>query len=228
MTSVPPNTPVTLTWQVLNAFSITAQQCAAFVQGSPAGAGVGNWTGVQAGTLTNGIYSGSARITPTANGTYTYALTCGGKQTGFATLVVSNPDSITTTALADASVGAPYSMTLAATGGVPPAMLWPDSTNRTASCRNSGVYCVRFAFPIFASLSPLKQLAKGYVFRGQDQSNPSLVNRDHQRDRNCERNFKSGCECDLHHRHWSVPDNRLLERLYGRWPHAEQRSRYNK
>jgi hypothetical protein len=38
-------------------------------------------------------------------------------------------------------------------------MLSPDSTSRTASCLNSGVYCTRFAFAIFVSLSPFKQLA---------------------------------------------------------------------
>ena len=45
--------------------------------------------------------------------------------------------------------------------------LCPDSTNRTASCLNSSVYCFRVAFVIFASLSLLEQIAKRDVFRGQ-------------------------------------------------------------
>jgi uncharacterized repeat protein (TIGR03803 family) len=73
------NTPVTLTWQVLNAYSNTDQLCGAVVQGGATGAG--NWSGVQKGTLSNGIYSGSATITPTVAGNYTYALTCGGRET---------------------------------------------------------------------------------------------------------------------------------------------------
>lgn len=47
------------------------------------------------------------------------------------------------------------------------AMLWPDSTSRTASCLNSGVYLPRCPFLIFVSLSPLMQLAMGYILRGQ-------------------------------------------------------------
>jgi uncharacterized repeat protein (TIGR03803 family) len=71
--------PVTLTYKVLNAFSTTMQQCAAFVQNP----GAGNWTGLQSGTLASGVYSGSTTVTPTAAGTYTYALTCGGIESGF-------------------------------------------------------------------------------------------------------------------------------------------------
>ena len=85
---VTPGTAVTLNWKVLNAFSDTAQQCYAFVQNSAAGAGT--WTGKQAGALSDGIYSGSAKFTPMAAGTYTYALTCGGVESGFATLTVTS------------------------------------------------------------------------------------------------------------------------------------------
>jgi uncharacterized repeat protein (TIGR03803 family) len=91
--------PVTLSWQVLNAFSMTMQQCYAAVQGSPAGAG--KWTGKQAGALSKGIFAGSATLTPTAAGTFTYALTCGGVESGFVTLKVTNggSKSNTTTSL---------------------------------------------------------------------------------------------------------------------------------
>jgi len=76
--------PSTLTWQVLNGSSLTLQQCYAYIQGSATGAGT--WTGRQMGSYSDGVYSGSATITPTVAGTYTYALTCGGTESGFATL----------------------------------------------------------------------------------------------------------------------------------------------
>jgi uncharacterized repeat protein (TIGR03803 family) len=81
-------TAARLSWSVSNAFSDSMQQCYAFVQGSATGAG--NWTGKQTGTLNNGLYSGSATITPTVAGTYTYALTCGGIESGYATWTVTS------------------------------------------------------------------------------------------------------------------------------------------
>jgi len=113
-----PNVPVTLSWKVLNAFSTTAQQCVAYIQGTPNGAG--SWRGIQSGTLNQGVYGGSAVITPTIGGTYTYALTCGGRQSGFATLVVKSGYEITTTSLPDATVLKPYKVQLATTGGNDP------------------------------------------------------------------------------------------------------------
>jgi uncharacterized repeat protein (TIGR03803 family) len=86
VTTVFANTPLTLNWQVLNAFSMTAQQCYAFIQGSPTGTGV--WTGKQTGVSDSTGYYGSAAITPTVAGNYTYALTCGGTESAFATLVI--------------------------------------------------------------------------------------------------------------------------------------------
>jgi uncharacterized repeat protein (TIGR03803 family) len=110
----------TLTWKSLNSFSETMQLCYAFVQGGASGAGT--WTGSKIGTLSSGIYSGTAMITPTAVGTYTYALTCGGMESGFATLTVtaSSTLEITTTSLAAGTVGTAYSQTLEATGGDTP------------------------------------------------------------------------------------------------------------
>jgi uncharacterized repeat protein (TIGR03803 family) len=111
---------VTLKWAVSNAFSLTTQQCNAFVQGGVSGAGV--WTGIQSGTLSGGLYSGEATLTPAAGGTYTYALTCGGIESGFVTLTVGAPAalSITTTTLPNGTEGQSYSTILAATGGVAP------------------------------------------------------------------------------------------------------------
>jgi hypothetical protein len=80
------NQAVTLNWSVLDAFSLSGQQCYAFVPGGAAGAGL--WTGKQYGTVNGAVYSGAATIKPTAAGTYTYALTCGGRESGFATLTV--------------------------------------------------------------------------------------------------------------------------------------------
>jgi uncharacterized repeat protein (TIGR03803 family) len=90
-------TAATLNWKVLNAFSQTLQNCYASVQGSSAGAGT--WSGQQAGaySATTGLFSGSAQVTPTAAGTYTYALSCGGQESGFATLAVGNSGSATPT-----------------------------------------------------------------------------------------------------------------------------------
>jgi uncharacterized repeat protein (TIGR03803 family) len=104
--SVTSGTPVTLNWQVSNAFSLTLQNCSAFVQGSPAGAGT--WTGLQAGTYsgTTKLFTGSAVITPTANGTYTYVLSCGGQESGFATLTVGTTPPKATASTSSISFGA--------------------------------------------------------------------------------------------------------------------------
>ncbi len=85
----------TLDWTVPNAYSLTAQQCYAFVQNNKPGAGT--WTGLQAGTLSGSNFGGSIGIQPTAAGTFTYALTCGGNVSGFATLQVNPPPAATPT-----------------------------------------------------------------------------------------------------------------------------------
>ncbi len=115
--SVAPGVPVTLSWKVLNASSTTLQQCYASVQNGAIGAGA--WSGLQAGTLSDGVYAGSATITPTASGSFTYGLTCGGFESGFATLTVP-PLSIATASLPDATVGAAYSAVVSAQNGLGP------------------------------------------------------------------------------------------------------------
>src|SRR5882724_9421093 len=55
------------------------------------------------------------------------------------------------------------------------AMLWPDSTSRTASCLNSSVYLPRFPFLNLRLPSLLHQFAKGYVLRGQGHFGEHLV-----------------------------------------------------
>jgi uncharacterized repeat protein (TIGR03803 family) len=88
---------VTLTWQVMNAYSMTLQQCYAYIENNATTAG--SWTGLQSGTMSNGVYSGSTTITPTATGFYTYALTCGGVESGFASLSVNGARARSTTSL---------------------------------------------------------------------------------------------------------------------------------
>lgn len=137
---------VMLSWQVLNAFSTTMQQCYAFVRNGATGAG--NWTGLQTGVLGNGVYSGSTTIVPTAVGSYTYALTCGGIETGSVRVVVGAipPLVITTTSLPSATVGIPYSTGLTAQGGVgtytwsiPSGAIPPDLSLDAGSGSISGV-----------------------------------------------------------------------------------------
>jgi hypothetical protein len=65
---------VTLNWKTLNAYSLTMQQCFASVNGTPAGAV---------------LPSGSMSVTPTASGSYLYAITCGGIESGFANVTVN-------------------------------------------------------------------------------------------------------------------------------------------
>jgi uncharacterized repeat protein (TIGR03803 family) len=147
-TDVKPGDTVTLTWKVINAFSLTAQQCGASIIDNPTSAGT--WTGPQKGSLSGGVYRGSAKITPTANGVYTYALTCGGKESGFAKLVVNDagPLQIVTPSLNPATVSEPYNADITAIGGfepytwtvdgdLPPGLFF-DGDSCTSSCTLSG------------------------------------------------------------------------------------------
>jgi hypothetical protein len=110
-------TPVQLSWQIANAFSTTMQRCVASTQNSALSGGT--WAGLQTGTLTGAMYSGSVQVSPTAPGTYTYALTCGGTVTGFAMLTVP-PMTATTANLQDGVVGTAYSQTLTEQNGLAP------------------------------------------------------------------------------------------------------------
>jgi hypothetical protein len=92
----------TLNWAVSNAFSQTMQQCYALVQNNATGGGT--WTGLQTGTVSDGAYIGSASITPTAAGFYTYALTCGGFESGFASISVGAKATTTTTLMTNSPV----------------------------------------------------------------------------------------------------------------------------
>jgi uncharacterized repeat protein (TIGR03803 family) len=111
------NAPVRVTWAVSNAFSETAQNCGALVKGGLSG--ISNWSGPQAGTLANGVYSGSKTITPTQAGGYVLALVCGGNEVGFANLEVAPGFQIATASLPNGQVNVAYKVTLAAIGGTP-------------------------------------------------------------------------------------------------------------
>jgi uncharacterized repeat protein (TIGR03803 family) len=81
--------PVTVYFQVKNAFSLTSQQCYAFAtdETTPAFYALGKVKG----TLASGVFSGSFVVTPPSAGTYTGALTCGGINSGYITGTVGTP-----------------------------------------------------------------------------------------------------------------------------------------
>jgi uncharacterized repeat protein (TIGR03803 family) len=122
--TVAPGDTTNLSWSVLNAFSQTAQLCSASIVGNPAGADAADWNGLQSGSLVSGVYGGSADITPTAGGNFTYALTCGGQESGFGTLAVNNLSSLQieppSTAALQATVSQEYNLALTAFGGTVP------------------------------------------------------------------------------------------------------------
>jgi uncharacterized repeat protein (TIGR03803 family) len=152
-----------LSWQVLNAYSQTAQLCGASIVGGSLSAG--NWSGQQTGTRVNGIYSGGAVITPTKPGKYTYALTCGGTETQFATLVVLGitPLQIQTTALQQGTVSQPYQSILNVTGGTPP-YVWSTGGLPKGLALGPGTGIL--------SGTPLQYGAYTVSFGVQDSSNP--------------------------------------------------------
>ena len=105
---VQPGNAVTASLKVLNAFSLTMQQCYAFQNGTPLGKIPGTYNS------STQIYTFSTSITPTTAGIYNYAVTCGGVESGFASLTVG--DTTTTTLTASPNpVTPPASVTLTAT-----------------------------------------------------------------------------------------------------------------
>jgi uncharacterized repeat protein (TIGR03803 family) len=86
-TAVELGNKLTLAWSVADAASLTMRQCYAYMQG---GSGGGSWSGKLSGTLGGASLSGSSTVSPTTNGVYTYAITCGGIQSALATVNVTN------------------------------------------------------------------------------------------------------------------------------------------
>jgi uncharacterized repeat protein (TIGR03803 family) len=101
----------TLNWQVLNAFSLTMQQCYFFATLD----GTSYPEGKLTGTLSNQIVGGSVALTPPSPGTYALAITCGGQESGFATLTVNKLTSTNTLTAAPTSVQIGQPVTLTAT-----------------------------------------------------------------------------------------------------------------
>ena len=138
--SITLGSPATLNWTVPNAYSLTAEQCYAFVQNNASGAGT--WSGLQAGSLSEGAYSGSSTITPTSPGTFTYALTCGGIVSGFAMLQVNEPQAATMSTPTPGSTLSAASTTFtwnAGSGGVTGYYLWIGTSAGTANLANIGL-----------------------------------------------------------------------------------------
>ncbi len=127
--------PVTLSWNVSPAPSITQTLCYAFVQGGAPGAGT--WTGQQVGTSSGGSYSGSSSITPTETGTYTYALTCGGTVSGSATLTVNSAATPTATATSTPTVSATATATDTATATSTPTATATVTATATATATDT-------------------------------------------------------------------------------------------
>jgi len=105
--TVQPGKPVTASLKVLNAFSLTMQQCYAFQNGTPLGKVPGTYNS------STKLYTFSGSLTPATAGTYNYAVTCGGVESGFATLTVGDTTQ-TTLAAAPNPVTPPANVTLTA------------------------------------------------------------------------------------------------------------------
>ncbi len=104
--------PATISWQVLNAFSLSMQQCFGFQTVGAVTVPLGKQSGAYSDSTK--LFTGSSTFTP-AVGTYTYALTCGGQESGFATLSVLKAPTSTILAASPASVTRPGSSLLTAT-----------------------------------------------------------------------------------------------------------------
>jgi uncharacterized repeat protein (TIGR03803 family) len=80
---------VTITWKVLNATSNTYRNCYAYTQ-----TGGGNFAGKLSGTQSGATLSGTASVTPTQDGTFTYSVVCAGTEIGISpTLTVTGVES---------------------------------------------------------------------------------------------------------------------------------------
>jgi uncharacterized repeat protein (TIGR03803 family) len=107
--SISVGTPVTASLSVLNAFSLTMQQCYAFQNETPLGRVPGTYS------PSTQLYTFSTSFAPTAPGTYKYAVTCGGVESGYATVTVNAYPTTTTLAASPNPVTPPSSDTLTAT-----------------------------------------------------------------------------------------------------------------
>jgi len=109
---VTPGKPLTASLRVLNAPSLTMQQCYAYQTSK----GIVTPLGKVPGTYNSStkLYTFSTSFTPATAGIYNYAVTCGGVESGFATLTVGDTTQTTLTA-APNPVTPPANDTLTAT-----------------------------------------------------------------------------------------------------------------
>ena len=137
-----PKTPVTASLKALNAFSLTMQQCYAFQTLNGTMTPLGKVPGTY--NSQTQLYTFSTSFTPTIAGIYNYAVTCGGVESGFATLTVGDTTSTTLTASPN-PVTPPASVTLTATvtgSGKPTGsvtFLYGSTTLGTAKLNSGGV-----------------------------------------------------------------------------------------
>jgi uncharacterized repeat protein (TIGR03803 family) len=99
-TSVAVNADTTIAWKSTNSFSSNEQVC--FATSTPSASG---WSGLQSGSYSKGILSGSKSVSFTTAGTYVLAITCGGQESALVTVKVTGGAVATTSTLtASASI----------------------------------------------------------------------------------------------------------------------------
>jgi uncharacterized repeat protein (TIGR03803 family) len=104
--------PVEASLQVLNAFSVSMQQCYAFITGNGVITPLGKVSGAY--NPQTKVYGAEVAFTPTNGGTLNFAVTCGGVESGFATLTVTGgkyATGATLTSNSPVSVGNPVTLT---------------------------------------------------------------------------------------------------------------------
>jgi uncharacterized repeat protein (TIGR03803 family) len=102
--------PVTVSWQVLNATSDTYRNCYLYEWDTTNHIYTqtgGTFTGAAVGTQSGSTLSGSSSVTPSATGTYTYSVACGGTEIGISpVLTVTGISSFSTKTVLSASSNA--------------------------------------------------------------------------------------------------------------------------
>jgi len=105
--------PVEASLQVLNAFSVSMQQCYAFTTNNGVTTPLGKVPGMY--NSQTKIYGANVAFTPTSAGTFNFAVTCGGIESGYAGLTVNANATTTTLSASSDTVTPPASDTLSAT-----------------------------------------------------------------------------------------------------------------
>jgi len=117
----------TLTWSVSNATSDSFQRCF----------GSGAWSGIKSA-------SGSLTVKPSADGTYNYALTCGGTETSVARLLVGNGAAASSTAMVATS-------NLVKPGGSTTLLVNVNSANGSGATPTGPVTLLENSTPLFTA-----------------------------------------------------------------------------